>query len=107
MAKVRLVAESNATGVAPVPERVTVWGLPLALSLMVSMPVRVPETIGVKVTPIMQVARDASGPPVEGQVLAVLSRAKSPLTVIELMLSGPSPLLVRVTLCAVLVEFNI
>jgi hypothetical protein len=54
--KERLAAERLATGPlpVPVPERLTICGLPLALSVMVTAPLRVPVAVGVKVTLIVQ-----------------------------------------------------
>ena len=43
-------------GLAPVPERLTVWGLPLALSAILSVAVRTPLAEGVKVMLIVQLA---------------------------------------------------
>src|SRR5438045_6388246 len=37
-------------GATPAPVKLTVWGLPAALSVMVSVPVLVPEAEGIKVT---------------------------------------------------------
>ena len=56
MPKERIVAERLATGQLPVPVRLTVCGLPLALSVMFSEVVRGPEAEGVKVTLIVQLA---------------------------------------------------
>ena len=58
----RLVGERLTTGAAatPVPLRATLWGLPLALSVMVRVPVRAPSTVGVKVTVSAQLALAAS-----------------------------------------------
>ena len=58
LAKTRLVAEGLAVGavVVPVPERLTVWGLPLALSAILSVAVRTPLAEGVKVMLIVQLA---------------------------------------------------
>ena len=75
-AKLRLVAERFATGARPVPLRPTVWGLLLALSVSVSVPVRVPAAVGRKVTLIVQPAPAATEP------AQVLVSAKSPLVVI-------------------------
>ena len=75
-AKLRLVAERLTTGARPVPLRVTVWGLFLALSVSVSVPVRFPAAVGVKVTPIVQPAPTATEP------AQVLVWAKSPVVVI-------------------------
>jgi len=41
-------------GLAPVPVKLSVWGLPEALSAIVSVPVRVPAADGVKKTEIAQ-----------------------------------------------------
>ena len=51
---VRLVGETPATGAMPVPDRGTVCGLPLPLSLMLSEADRLPLAAGVKVTLIEQ-----------------------------------------------------
>jgi hypothetical protein len=59
LAKVRLGAERLAAGpvaVTPVPVRLMVWGLGVALSVMVMAPVRVPVAVGVKLTLIVQFA---------------------------------------------------
>ncbi len=60
--KARLVGERVAGPVAavPVPERLTVWGLPLALSAMLSEAVQLPLADGVKVTLIVQLAPAAT-----------------------------------------------
>jgi hypothetical protein len=54
--KARLVGERLATAavLVPVPERLTVWGLPAALSEMLRVPLRVPLAVGVKTTLIVQ-----------------------------------------------------
>lgn len=83
----------------PTPLRLTVWVLPatpLLLSVMVSAPVRVPLAVGVKVTLIMQLAPAARLPP------QLLVWAKSPLVAMLEMVSGPVPVLERVTFCAAL-----
>jgi len=46
----------------PVPLSVTVWGLPAALSVIVSVPVRLPVAVGVKVTLIVQLEPAATEP---------------------------------------------
>ena len=52
-------------GDEPVPERLTEWGLPVALSVMVMAPVRVPVAVGVKETLMEQLAAAArEGPQV-------------------------------------------
>jgi hypothetical protein len=54
----RLTAEE-----VPVPERLTVWGLLLALLVSVNEAMRVPMAEGVKVTLIVQLAPAATEPP--------------------------------------------
>ena len=64
-AKVRLVGLSAADGptATPVPVKLAVCGLPAALSVTVIVPVRVPATVGVNVTLIVQLALAASDVP--------------------------------------------
>ena len=97
--KVRLVGESVAVGVAakPVPLSVTVWGEPVALSVIASVPVRLPAAVGVNFTEIEQFAPAATDIP------QVLVYAKSPDVAIELSASAACPVLVSVTICAALV----
>lgn len=63
-ATVRLVdPEETEIGVlelAPVPLRATLCGEPVALSVMVRLPFRVPVAVGVKVTEIVQLAPAAT-----------------------------------------------
>jgi len=47
----------------PVPVRAMVWGLLTPLSVIVSVPLRAPAAVGVKVTLIVQLAWDATEPP--------------------------------------------
>ncbi len=102
--KARLVGERLATRavLAPVPERLTVWGLPLALSAMRRVAVRAPLAEGVKVTLTVQL------PPAATELPQVLVWAKSPALVPVkarlVTLKAALPELVRVTVCAVLVE---
>ena len=58
--KARLVEERLTTAAVPVPERLTVCGLPLALSVMLTEAVRLPLAEGVKVTLIVQLAPAAT-----------------------------------------------
>ena len=81
----------------PMPLSVTVWGLLAALSVSVSVPLRGPLAVGVKVTSIVQLDPEASEPP------QLLVWAKSPLM---LMVSGtraPLPVSLRVRVCGELV----
>ncbi len=68
--------------------------------LMLTAPVRWPATVGVNVTPIVQVAAGASDVP------HVLLWAKSPEAVIDVMVRVPLPLLVNVIVCGGLVVCN-
>ena len=64
--KLRLVGDSVTAGAlatAPVPVRLTVCGLPGALSVIVTVPVRVPVAVGVKVTLMVQLALAAKEVP--------------------------------------------
>jgi hypothetical protein len=72
--KAKLVGErlTTAAVLVPVPERLTVWGLPAALSVMVSEAARLPLAGGVKVTLIVQLAPAATLAP------QLLVWAKSP-----------------------------
>ena len=90
--------EGDSEAVLPVPVNDTVCGEPLALSVIVRVPVRVPPEVGVKVTAIAQFA------PAATLVPQVLVSAKSPVAAMDVRLKAPVPLLVSVTDCAVLVE---
>ena len=81
----------------PVPLRATLCGLPAALSEMLMVPVLVPAAVGLKVTEIVQLA------PALTVVPQVLVWEKSPLAVMPEMVSEALPVLVRMTVCAVLV----
>ncbi len=58
--KFRLVVDRLTRGAVPVPVRLTVWGLPLALSLIDRVALRVPAAVGVKVTLMAQFAPAAT-----------------------------------------------
>ena len=91
--KVKEAGERLTTGAAtPVPVRLTVWVAGLALSVMVTAPVRVPVAVGLKVTLRVQLALAAR---LEPQVLVW---EKSPLAVMLIMLRVALPVLLRVTL---------
>ncbi len=67
LAKVRLVADklTIGAGAVPVPVKVTVCGLPVALSVMLTAALRVPVALGTKVTLMVQLAFAAR---VEGEM---------------------------------------
>jgi hypothetical protein len=87
--------------VTPIAVKLIVCGLSGALSVIVTCPVRVPTTAGVKVTEMLQL------PPAGMDVPQLLVSAKSPLlaplTLMDEMASVPLPVLVRVETCVVLV----
>ena len=58
--KVRLVGESVTAGCVPAPVRATVCGLLAELSVVVSVAVRVPDSVGVNVTLVAQLAPAAT-----------------------------------------------
>jgi hypothetical protein len=94
LAKVRLVGDRLATAAAPVPERLTVCGLPVALSARVRDAVRVPLAAGLNVTLTEQLALAASELP---QVLVwVKLLALAPVSVMLVMLIAELPVLFRV-----------
>lgn len=86
-------------GEAPTPWSGMDWGLPAALSVIATAPVRAPEAVGVKVTPIVQLAPAAR---LEAQVPP--SRAKSPLVVTDEMVSEAVPVFVSVNVDVGLVD---
>jgi hypothetical protein len=98
--KARLLGEKLTAGAVPVPERLTVWGLPLALSVTVSEAARLPLAEGVKVTLSVQFAPAATEPP------QVFVCAKSlefvPVIAIPVRLKVALPLLLRVIVPAAL-----
>jgi hypothetical protein len=98
---VRLTAGA---GVVPVPLRGTDCGLPLALSVIDILALRLPLAVGLKVTLIVQFDPAARVLDPLGQVLVW---AKSPLLVplklILLIVRAALPLLVKVTVWAALV----
>ncbi len=78
----------------PVPVSETLCGLPPPLSPMLSVAVRRPLAVGVKVTVIVQLACAAT---LESQVLVSLKSGEfGPVTLMAVMLSVEPPVLVRV-----------
>ena len=84
-----------ATVEMPVPERLTDWGLPAALSVMARAAARLPAAEGVKVTLMVQLALAASAMP---QLLVwEKSPALMPKTAMLETLKAELPELLRVT----------
>ena len=86
----------------PVPLKLTLCGLPTALSVKVRLPVAAPAAVGEKVTATVQDPLAATGVEVE-QVVPVVARPKGPVMTIALMVRLVLPLFVSVTVCALLV----
>jgi hypothetical protein len=84
----------------PVPVNGAVCGLPPAVSVTVSVPVRPPTAVGANVTLITQLAPAASG---AGNAPHVFVCAKSPEMPIVLIVKEPEPVFVSVTVFAALV----
>ena len=79
----------------PVPERLTDWGLPAALSVMARAAARLPTAEGVKVMLMVQLAPAATEMP---QLLVwAKSLALAPKTAMLVTVSAELPELVRVT----------
>src|SRR5439155_20986741 len=92
-------------GLKPVPLSATFCGLFVALSVRVTLALRLPRAEGVKVRLIIQVALGVSVP---GHSLAVIvkSLALVPVRAMLLMFKAAWPLLASVTVCALLVVFT-
>src|SRR6266566_2903572 len=91
----------------PVPLRATDCGLPDALSVIVTLALRLPVAVGVKVTLMVQEAPAASVLELLGHVLVwAKSPALVPVRAMLLMVRDPVPLLVSVTVCAALVALT-
>jgi len=102
--KSRLMGANPTAGAVPFPLSATVCGLPLALSVTNSVPVRILEAVGVKVTLIEQLAPAAKVAGLVGQALApVLVAAKSPEAAKEVIVKAAVPVLVKVTVIGALV----
>jgi len=95
--KAKLLGERLATAaaLAPVPVRLTICGLSLALSVMVSAALRFPGPVGVNVTLIVQPAPAATELP--QVVVSGKSPALPPVTAKLVMLKAEFPLFVRVS----------
>jgi hypothetical protein len=79
----------------PVPVRLDVWGLPIALSATLKIPVLVPVAVGVNTTLIVHIALAAR---LVEQVVA--ETLKSPVVEIVMPVSATACLLVRVSVFA-------
>jgi hypothetical protein len=86
----------------PVPLKATTWGPPLALSVSVRLPERLPVAVGVNVTLITQLLLAETGALVL-QVAPLAATAKSPVAAMLVKVRDAVPLLVTVTVLAALV----
>ena len=84
----------------PVPVRATVCGLPVALSVIVTVPGRLPADVGVNVTLIVHFAAAATDVP------QVLVWEYGALATMLVRFNDVVPVFVRVTVCAALDEFT-
>lgn len=95
--KLREAAERLRFALTPVPLSATLWGLPVAVSVMVSVAVAAPAAAGVKVTEMTQLASPERDDP---QVFVWLkSAAFAPANPILLMVSPDDPKFWSVTVC--------
>jgi hypothetical protein len=90
-------SEKSLVAVEPIPVRLTDCGLPEALSVMLRVPVRLPDAVGVNVTLMVQFA------PAATELPQVLVWAKSPLAETPVRFSEALPVFASVTVCAALV----
>jgi len=98
VAKLMLVAESDAAGASPVPLNATVCGEPVALSLMERAADSEPLETGVKMTLTLQLLPTVR---VDPQVVVSLNdEAAVPAKAITMPLSVLPPLFVNITVCA-------
>ena len=95
--KARLVGDRLTPGLVPVPERVTVCGLPLALSAILTAAVNDPLAAGVKVTLIAQLEPAATLAP--QVLLCSKSLGFAPVRVTPVRLKATLPVLLKVMAC--------
>jgi len=91
LAKLTVVGKSVTAGANPTPASRMDWGLSKALSVRVTEPLRLPTAVGANVTLRVQLASPATLAP------QVVATAKSPVTVVFVMVRGAPPLFVKAT----------
>jgi hypothetical protein len=101
-AKVSEEDDRPTAGAVPVPDKPIVCGLPVALSVNIRLPERLPVAVGVNVTFITQVPSAATGALVL-HVVPVVATAKSPVAAMAVKVKAAVPVLVMVSGWAVLV----
>jgi hypothetical protein len=92
-AKVNVETLAVTVGSTPVPDKVTPWGEPAALSVKFSVAEKTLVEVGVNVTGIVQAAPGAR----TAQVVAPLSEKPAPAIKTVPTVSGARPVFVRVT----------
>jgi len=97
----RLAGERLAAAVVPVPERLTVWGLPAELSATLSNAERLPPAAGVKV--MLNVQVDPAGSELPQLLAWAKSPGLAPVIVTLEMLRAAVPALSKVAVPATLV----
>src|SRR5580658_2198014 len=100
--KARVAGESVAVALtaSPLPDKLTVWGLPEALSVNTMEPVRAPVAVGVNSTLTVQVAGGVRN---DSVVQLVLVMWKSPLSTTRSKVTGKSPVFVTVIVSVLVV----
>lgn len=91
------------TGPVPVPLKLAVCGLPLALSVSVRLPERLPVAVGVNVRLITQLPPLAATGALALQVVPLTATTKSPVAAMLVKVRDAVPLFVTVTALAALV----
>jgi hypothetical protein len=108
LANDRLVGESDAVAVpaaAPVPLSVTVCGLPVALSVIVTAADRAPDAAGLNVTVTVHIDETAT-PPLQ-LFVTLKSVALAPVAEMLEIVTAPEPVFVMVAVWAALVVFTV
>jgi hypothetical protein len=100
LVKVRLEEERLKPGPVPVPVRLTVWGLPAALSITLTEAVKLPTAAGVNVTLMVQLPLAATELP--HVLVCAKSLGLAPVSPMLLMVRAAVPVLVRVMVCEAL-----
>src|SRR5262249_56388942 len=96
--KLCLLSLHDALPISPVPLKLTACGLPLPLSVMLTLATRLPVAVGLNVTLIVQLALSASVAGLTGQLLVwAKSPELDPAMPILLIVIPPVPFLVKVT----------
>jgi hypothetical protein len=96
--------DSDTVETTPVPVIATLCGLPVALSVIVNAPVRLPAAVGLNTTLIVQFPPAATLPP--HVFVSEKSPAFGPVIPMLLIVRLLPPVLLSVTICAPLLLFT-